>query len=54
MTIVSLLERFGGYTLSSLMAEDPELFRYVRLADREREVNGGERNQNLGPDSELY
>lgn len=49
MTIVNLLERFGGYTLSTLLAEDAELFRMVRMVDREREereergeMNGGE------------
>jgi hypothetical protein len=35
------------------MAEDPKLFQMVRMADREREVNGAERDQDLGADSEL-
>lgn len=37
MTIVSLLERFGGYTLQTLMDEDAVLLQMVRLADRERD-----------------
>ena len=37
MTIVSLLERFGGYTLTTLLEEDAGLLQMVRLADRERE-----------------
>lgn len=45
MTIVSLLERFGGYTLQTLMDEDATLLQMVRLADRERarlDERGGE------------
>lgn len=29
--ILGLLERFGGYTLSTLMAEDASLLRLVRI-----------------------
>lgn len=36
---MTLLERFGGYTLATLKEEDAELIRMVRMADREREVN---------------
>lgn len=32
-TIVSLLERFGGYTLSSLLAEDANILQLVTLAN---------------------
>ena len=35
-----MLERFPGYTLGTLLAEDAALFHMVRLTDREREVNG--------------
>lgn len=42
MTLVSLLERFGGYTLSTLLEEDARIFQLVRWVDREREMNGGE------------
>lgn len=35
-----MLERFPGYTLATLLAEDARLFQMVRMADREREVNG--------------
>lgn len=42
MTIVSLLERFGGYTMTTLLEEDAELFRMVRMVDREREAHGGQ------------
>jgi len=37
MTVVALLERFGGYTLQTLMEEDAALLHMVRLADRERD-----------------
>jgi len=37
--VVSLLERFSGYTLKTLLDEDAELIRLVRMTDREREVN---------------
>jgi len=39
MSVVALLERFGGYTLSTLLDEDAELIRLVRMVDQEREVN---------------
>jgi hypothetical protein len=39
LAVVSLLERFGGYTMTSLMEEDANLIRMVRMVDREREVN---------------
>ena len=38
--IVNLLERFGGYTYSSLMQEDARFLRIVRMADTVREVEG--------------
>lgn len=40
--IVSLLERFGGYTLETLLAEDANLLQLVRLADIAREHEGGD------------
>jgi len=42
MTVVALLERFSGYTLATLLSEDAELLRMVRMVDREREVNRDE------------
>lgn len=39
MTVVTLLERFSGYTLTTLLDEDARLFQMVRMVDREREVN---------------
>lgn len=45
MTVVTLLERFGGYTLQTLMDEDAALLRMVRLADHEnarRRAEGGD------------
>lgn len=40
MTLVGLLERFPGYTLGALLAEDAGLLQMVRMVDKEREVNG--------------
>jgi len=37
---VNLLERFGGYTYSSLMKENAEFLRLVKMVDEEREVMG--------------
>jgi hypothetical protein len=37
---VNLLERFGGYTYSSLMKEDAEFLRLVKMVDEEREAMG--------------
>jgi hypothetical protein len=49
MTIVSLLERFGGYTLQTLMDEDAALLQMTRLADHEnarlRETRGDDHDQ---------
>jgi hypothetical protein len=42
MTIVALLERFGGYTLATLLAEDASLIQMVRMVDKEREVNASD------------
>lgn len=54
MTLINLLERFPGYTLSTLLEEDALLIGMVRMVDKEREVNGnGERSANLGPDPEF-
>jgi len=36
--VVNLLERFGGYTYSSLLAEDSELLRLVGMVDEERSL----------------
>jgi len=38
--VVSLLERFGGYTLGTLLEEDAELLRMVRLAEIGRAAGG--------------
>ena len=40
--IVSLLERFGGYTLDTLLAEDANLMQLVTLADIAREHEKGD------------
>lgn len=54
MTYIGLLERFPGYTLATLKAEDAELVRLVRMVDREREVNGdGERSSHFGTGPEF-
>ena len=37
---MNLLERFGGYTYSSLMKENAEFLRLVKMVDEEREVMG--------------
>jgi hypothetical protein len=39
VTLIGLLERFPGYTLRTLLTEDAELIRMVRMVDKEREVN---------------
>lgn len=49
---MALLERFGGYTLETLLAEDAELIKMVRMVDREREVRD-ERSQDPYSGSEL-
>lgn len=36
MGIVTLLERFPGYTLRTLLEEDGELLKMVRIVDAER------------------
>lgn len=38
---MTMLERFPGYTLGSLLEEDARIFQLVRWVDREREINGG-------------
>jgi len=43
-TILTLLDRFGGYTYSSLMEEDAELIRLVKIqamGTKREEVEGG-------------
>lgn len=42
MTIIALLERFPGYTMRTLLAEDAELIKMVWMVDREREVNNAD------------
>lgn len=39
---MSLLERFGGYTLTSLLTEDASLLQLVNLADIARKHEGGD------------
>ena len=39
---MTMLERFPGYTLQSLLNEDARLFQMVRWVDREREVNSAD------------
>ena len=51
--MVALLERFPGYTLTTLREEDAELLHLVRLADREREVRERERDQDSGAYAEF-
>lgn len=36
MSIVTLLERFPGYTLRTLLEEDGEFLKMVRIVDAER------------------
>jgi hypothetical protein len=40
--LVSLLERFPGYTLGSLLKEDAELLRMVKMTDRARATERGD------------
>jgi hypothetical protein len=47
-----MLERFGGYTLQTLLEEDAELISMVRMVDRERQVRR-ERDSDFGPDAEF-
>lgn len=59
MTIVSMLERFQGYTLSTLLAEDAQLLHMVRMVDMERRVNGrgeddDQRDQDFGAYAEQF
>ncbi len=41
-TILGILESFGGYTYSTLMEEDAELFRLLRIRAMGREGDGDE------------
>lgn len=40
--LVRLLERLPGYTLTTLLAEDAEIIRMVKLADMARATERGE------------
>lgn len=40
--ICDILENFGGYTYSTLMEEDAELFRLLRIRAQGRGESGGE------------